>query len=75
MELLSDAPIGIGEPHYVQAIRADRLKALEVYAPGSNPLTFERDANAIDGASTVRGWRAVASSYPEFADDLARLTS
>ncbi|MET1002528.1 MAG: 3-phosphoshikimate 1-carboxyvinyltransferase, partial [Acidimicrobiia bacterium] len=32
-------------------------------------------ANAIDGASTVRGWRAVASSYPEFAVDLARLTS
>ena len=32
-------------------------------------------ANAIDGASTVRGWRAVASSYPEFADDLAALTA
>ena len=32
-------------------------------------------ANAIDGASTVRGWSAVASSYPEFADDLARVTS
>ncbi len=31
-------------------------------------------ANAIDGASTVRGWRAVASSYPDFADDLARVT-
>jgi 3-phosphoshikimate 1-carboxyvinyltransferase len=31
-------------------------------------------ANALDGESTVRGWRAVASSYPEFADDLARLT-
>jgi 3-phosphoshikimate 1-carboxyvinyltransferase len=32
-------------------------------------------ANAIDGQSTVRGWQAVSSSYPEFADDLARLTS
>jgi len=32
-------------------------------------------ANAIDGASTVRGWRAVASSYPEFADDLTALTN
>jgi 3-phosphoshikimate 1-carboxyvinyltransferase len=32
-------------------------------------------ANAIDGASTVRGWSAVASSYPGFADDLAALTS
>ncbi len=31
-------------------------------------------ANALDGASVVRGWQAVASSYPEFADDLERLT-
>ena len=31
-------------------------------------------ANAIDGESTVSGWQAVSSSYPEFADDLARLT-
>ena len=31
-------------------------------------------ANAIDGESTVRGWRAVASSYPGFADDFARVT-
>ena len=30
-------------------------------------------ANAIDGQSTVRGWQAVSSSYPEFADDLARV--
>jgi 3-phosphoshikimate 1-carboxyvinyltransferase len=31
-------------------------------------------ANAIDGESTIRGWQAVSSSYPEFADDLARVT-
>jgi 3-phosphoshikimate 1-carboxyvinyltransferase len=31
-------------------------------------------ANAVDGPSTVSGWPAVASSYPGFADDLARLT-
>jgi 3-phosphoshikimate 1-carboxyvinyltransferase len=30
--------------------------------------------NALDGESTVRGWRIVSSSYPGFADDLARLT-
>ena len=32
-------------------------------------------ANACDGPSTVRGWAAVASSYPRFADDLAVLTN
>jgi 5-enolpyruvylshikimate-3-phosphate synthase len=31
-------------------------------------------ANAVDGESTVTGWPAVASSYPEFADDLGRVT-
>jgi 3-phosphoshikimate 1-carboxyvinyltransferase len=29
--------------------------------------------HALDGESTVRGWRAVASSYPEFADHLDHL--
>ncbi len=31
-------------------------------------------ANAVAGSSTVRGWSAVAVSYPRFADDLAALT-
>ena len=31
-------------------------------------------ANACDGPSTVRGWRAIASSYPGFAADLASVT-
>jgi 3-phosphoshikimate 1-carboxyvinyltransferase len=31
-------------------------------------------ANALEGESTVRGWRAVAASYPEFAAHLAALT-
>ena len=30
--------------------------------------------NAVDGGDVVRGWRAVGSSYPEFAEHLARLT-
>jgi 3-phosphoshikimate 1-carboxyvinyltransferase len=32
-------------------------------------------ANASEGASTIRGWRAVDVSYPGFAADLERLTS
>ncbi len=31
-------------------------------------------ANALDGESSVRGWRAVGSSYPEFHDHLAAVT-
>ncbi len=55
MEVLYDMPIGIGEPHYVQAIRADRIKAWEVYPPGTNPLTMEKDPNAIaDGGEKIQ---------------------
>lgn len=32
-------------------------------------------AGAVDGASTVRGWRAVDVSYPGFASDLDRLAT
>jgi nitrous-oxide reductase len=40
--VLYDMPIGFGEPHYVQMIRADRLKnALEVYPVGTEPLTMQ----------------------------------
>lgn len=31
-------------------------------------------ANAVAGASTVRGWQAVASSYPSFAEHLSLVT-
>ena len=31
-------------------------------------------ANALGADSTVHGWRAVASSYPEFGEHLGRLT-
>lgn len=31
MQLLYDAPIGVGEPHYAQTIRADKIKPWDVY--------------------------------------------
>jgi nitrous-oxide reductase len=70
MELLSDMPIGMGEPHYVQAIRADRINAWEVYPPGTNPLTMEPDPNATQAGgerierngNTVEVWGTVKRS-------------
>ena len=48
MKLLYDMPIGIGEPHYVQMINADKLDAWEVYPEvGWNPLTQSKDPNAV----------------------------
>lgn len=41
LEILADMPIGFGEPHYTQMIRADRLvHTIQVYEPGTDPLTM-----------------------------------
>jgi nitrous-oxide reductase len=48
MQLLYDMPIGLGEPHYAQIIKADKLKAWEVYPEvGWNPGTQSKDPNGI----------------------------
>ena len=42
MKVINEAPAGFGEPHYSQMIRLDRLtRAMEVYPPGTDPLTFK----------------------------------
>lgn len=48
MELLYDLPIPIGEPHYAQIIKADKLDPIDVYTPiGTDPLTHEVSPNAV----------------------------
>jgi len=50
MQLLYDLPIPLGEPHYAQMIRADRLHPINVYTPiGTDPITGQRDPNAVEG--------------------------
>jgi len=47
MQLLYDMPIGIGEPHYAQIIKADKVKPEFVYKPaGYNPVRREHDSEA-----------------------------
>lgn len=44
MRVLYDCPIGMAEPHYAQIMRADRLKAWEVYPEvGYNPELGRKD--------------------------------
>lgn len=48
MQLLYDMPIPIGEPHYAQMIKADKLNSIEVYTPiGIDPLTHKVSKNAV----------------------------
>ncbi len=47
MQLLYDMPIGIGEPHYAQIIKADKLEPFQVYPEvGWNPGTMSVDPDA-----------------------------
>ena len=49
MTVLSDTPIGVGEPHYTQMISADKLThTLEVYEPGTDPANFKTSPFAIE---------------------------
>ncbi len=47
MQVLYDMPIGVGEPHYVQMIKADKLNPFPVYPEvGYNPGTMSVDPDA-----------------------------
>jgi len=53
---------------------APRPATLESHGDHRIAMAGAVAANAVAGSSTVRGWSAVAASYPRFADDLATLT-
>src|SRR3989338_3258931 len=55
MPVLYDMPIGIGEPHYAQIIKADKLKAWEVYPEvGWDALKQTTHPNASFESKVVR---------------------
>jgi nitrous-oxide reductase len=52
MELLYDMPLPLGEPHYAQMIKADKLKPIDIYKPvGANVISVghQRDPHAVEG--------------------------
>jgi nitrous-oxide reductase len=50
MQLLYDMPVGLGEPHYAQMIKADKVKPIEAYKPvGTDPVSHEKDPFAVAG--------------------------
>ena len=54
MELLADMPIGFGEPHYAQLVKADTIKAHNVYEPGTSPATGGKSATGIESEQQAR---------------------
>lgn len=48
MTRLYDMPLPLGEPHYAQMIKADKLKPIEIYTPiGTNPFHEGVDPNTV----------------------------
>ena len=60
-----DMPIGNGEPHYSQMIKADKLKPIKVYPPGTNPSPSEqgpvRASRPARSASSATATRSTSS--------------
>jgi nitrous-oxide reductase len=49
MQLLYDMPVPLGEPHYAQIIKADKLSPIDIYTPvGFDPITDAKDPNAVE---------------------------
>lgn len=55
MQLLYDSPIGIGEPHYAQIIKADKLQTWTTYPEtGYNAVTMQpAEDNAVPGRERI----------------------
>ncbi len=72
---LSQLGIGVESRADALSIRGGRPRAAQLKSHGDHRIAMAVAvaANAVDGESTIRGWRSIASSYPEFADDLALL--
>jgi len=49
MQLLYDMPVPIGEPHYAQIIKADKLAPIDIYTPvGFDPILGARAEHAVE---------------------------
>ena len=54
MELLADMPVGFGEPHYAQMVKADVIKAHNVYAAGVSAATNEKSPDSLPSEKEAR---------------------
>ncbi|MFI5047159.1 MAG: 3-phosphoshikimate 1-carboxyvinyltransferase [Acidimicrobiia bacterium] len=75
--VLTELGVGVESSADGLVIRGGRPHAGHFTSHGDHRVAMAAavGAHAIDGASTVHGWRDSAVSYPEFLADLARLTA
>jgi nitrous-oxide reductase len=78
-ELIADVSVGSAEPHYAQIIKADKLKALDLYDPGTDIITMQKSEFAIEAGqekverngNNVEIWMTATRSH--FTPDILRL--
>ena len=72
MDVIADMPIGFGEPHYAQLVKADIIKAHAVYEPGTAPgtnaksptgIASEQEARIVRRPGVVEVWMNVVRSH------------
>ncbi|HEY3672958.1 MAG TPA: 3-phosphoshikimate 1-carboxyvinyltransferase [Acidimicrobiia bacterium] len=75
-ELLTRLGVGSEQADDRLVVRGGRLQPGAVDSHGDHRIAMAGAvaAGVIDGETRVRGWRAVATSYPEFTAHLAALT-
>jgi nitrous-oxide reductase len=79
LELIADMPIPNAEPHYTQIMKADKLKALDIYEPGTDVITMQRSETAIEAGqekverngNNVEIWMTATRSH--FTPDIIRV--
>jgi nitrous-oxide reductase len=54
MELLADMPIGFGEPHYAQLVKASTIQGHAVYEPGTSPMSMQKSPDGIETEQQAR---------------------
>jgi len=74
--LLGAIGIGVESAPDALVVRGGRPRAARLSSHDDHRIAMAAAiaANAIDGESTIDGWKATAVSYPDFGDDLAILT-
>ncbi|HTJ47166.1 MAG TPA: Sec-dependent nitrous-oxide reductase [Kofleriaceae bacterium] len=49
MKVVYDLPIPLGEPHYAQIVKADKLHPIDTYPPDTDPLTEQPSPWKVEG--------------------------
>jgi nitrous-oxide reductase len=80
MRVIYDMPLPLGEPHYAQMIKADKLHPIEIYPPDTDPYTDKVSTNPVEGgkeriekrADGVHVYMTAVRSH--FTPDIIRVT-